>query len=60
MRKFIFTANIIALIALVPAVLFGYLHAGTDSETIKPATEITTDVTNGQDDGSLFHLVKAF
>ena len=60
MRKFIFTANVIALIALVPAVLIGYLHTDTASTENKPATEIAKDVTNGNDDGSTFHLVKSF
>jgi len=60
MRKFIFTANVIALIALVPAVLFGYLHTDTAPTETKPATEIAKDVTNGQDNGSIFQLVKSF
>ena len=61
MRKFIFTANVIALIALVPAILFGYLHTNTDSTETKPNTEVVSkDVTNGQDDGSVLRLVKSF
>ena len=60
MRKFIFTANVIALIALVPAVLFGYLHTDTVPAENKPATEIAKDVTNGQDNGSIFQLIKSF
>lgn len=60
MRKFIFTANVIALIALVPAVLIGYLHNDTVSTENQPTTEIGKDVTNGNDDGSTFHLVKSF
>jgi hypothetical protein len=60
MRKFIFTASVTALIALVPVVLVGYLHTDGTLDNGKPATEIASDVTNGQDDGSTFHLVKAF
>jgi len=60
MKKFIFTANVIAVIALVPAVLIGYLHTNTASTDSKPATEIVKDVTNGQDDGTTFNLVKSF
>ena len=61
MRKFIFTANVIALIALVPAILFGYLHTQTNNTETKPVTEVVSkDVTNGQDDGSILHLVKSF
>ncbi len=61
MRKLIFTANVIALIALVPAILFGYLNTQTNSTETKPTTEVVSkDVTNGQDDGSVLRLVKSF
>jgi len=61
MKKFIFTANMIAIIALVPAVVFGYLHNNNQSKQNKANTEIATDVTNGQnDDGTIIHLVKSF
>jgi hypothetical protein len=61
MKKFIFTANVIAIIALVPAVLLGYLHTSTAGNEKKAATEeIAKDVTNGQDDGITLHVVKAF
>ena len=60
MKKFIFTANVIAIIALVPAVIFGYLHNETPGTDKKASTEIVNDVTNGQDDGSSIHLVKTF
>jgi hypothetical protein len=58
MKKFIFTANVIAIIALVPAVIFGYLHNSSPKE--RTHTEISKDVTNGQDDGSTLHLVRTF
>lgn len=62
MKKLIFTANVIALIALVPAVLFGYLHSttttvGTDA---KQNIEMVKDVTNGQEEGITLHMVKSF
>ena len=60
MKKFILTANFIALIALVPAVLFGYLHNATTVTNNKPNTEVVKDVTNGQDDGTTINLVKSF
>jgi len=60
MRKFIFTANVIALIALVPAVLFGYLHSTAVSTNAKQNIEIVKDVTNGQDEGITLHMVKSF
>ena len=61
MRKFIFTANVIALMALVPAIVFGYLHASSGATENKTDKEvIARDVTNGQDDGSTFHLLKSF
>lgn len=61
MRKFIFTANVIAIIMLVPAVLLGYLNTTAAGNETQQATEVVAkDVTNGQDDGSILHLVKAF
>ena len=60
MKKFIFTANMIAVIALVPALLFGYLHNGGQSKANKSATETTKDVSNSQDDGTTINLVKSF
>jgi hypothetical protein len=60
MKKFIFTANVIAIIALVPAVLLGYLHTSTAGNEKAATEEIAKDVTNGQDDGITLHVVKAF
>ena len=60
MKKFIFTANVIAIIAVVPAVLFGYLHSTTQVTDTKQNTEMVKDVTNGQDDGITLHLVKSY
>ena len=60
MKKFIFTANMIAIIALVPALVFGYLHNDKNTKDTKANTETAKDVTNGQDDGITIHLVKSF
>ena len=60
MKKFIFTANVIAIVALVPAVLFGYLHSNTTDVPAKQSTEVVSDVTNGQDNGSILRIVKSF
>ncbi len=61
MKKLIFTANMIAIIALVPALVFGYLHNNGQSKQNKANTEMATDVANGQnDDGTILHLVKSF
>ena len=60
MKKFIFTANMIAIIALVPALVFGYLHNDNKSNDNKANTETAKDVTNGQEDGTTIHLVKIF
>ena len=60
MKKFIFTANMIAIIALVPALLVGYLHNDGQSKASKAATETTKDISNSQDDGTTINLVKSF
>jgi len=60
MKKFIFTTSMIAIIALVPAVVVGYLHNDNKSDDNKANTETAKDVTNGQDDGTTIHLVKSF
>ncbi len=60
MKKFIFTANMIAIIALVPALVFGYLHNDNKASDNKTNTETAKDVTNGQEDGTTIHLVKSF
>lgn len=60
MKKLIFTANMIAIIALVPALVFGYLHNDNNAKDNKTNTETAKDVTNGQEDGTTIHLVKSF
>ena len=60
MKKLIFTANMIAIIALVPALVFGYLHNDNNAKDNKVNTETAKDVTNGQEDGTTIHLVKSF
>jgi len=59
MKKFLFTAYVVAIVALVPAVIVGYLHNENPKDT-KDNTEIAKDVKNGSDDGSILRLVKTF
>lgn len=59
MKKFIFTANLIALMALVPAVVIGYLHSDA-SKNEKARTEVVKEANHGQDDGASIYLVKTF
>ena len=61
MKKFIFTANVIAILFLVPAVLVGYLNTNSDA----PAQKVTGDVVAKQtkttiDFGNIVRLVKTF
>jgi hypothetical protein len=61
MKKFIFTANLIALIALVPAVIVGYLHNNDNqSEANKDKTVIVRETSNRNDDGTTLHMVRTF
>jgi hypothetical protein len=58
MKKFFFTAYVIAAITLVPAVIFGYLSNHADSN--KPATEMASDVNNGHESSTILQVVKIF
>jgi hypothetical protein len=60
MKKFLFTAYVIAIVALVPTVIVGYLHTDSNVNNAKPNTEISKDVTNGQDEVNILRLVKTF
>ncbi len=60
MKKFLFTTYVIAIVALVPAVIVGYLHNDNNVKDTKANTEIAKDVTNGQDDGGILRLVRTF
>lgn len=60
MKKFIFTANVIAIVALVPAVIFGYLSNGNAKNNKAKTEEVAKDVKSGQDDFSILHLVRTF
>lgn len=58
MKKFIFSASVILLMAMVPAVLVGYLN---DTNQQKAASETSGDVSsNNQDNSTLISLVKSF
>lgn len=58
MKKFLFTAYVIFLVALVPAVIFGYLH--TDTGNQKANTETSREVSNNQHEERSLQLVKTF
>ena len=60
MKKFIFTANVVVLVALVPAVIFGYLSHDDAAKNTAAKTELVKEVSVGHDDGSIFHLVRTF
>ncbi len=60
MKKFLFTAYVVAIVALVPAVIVGYLHNDGETKTTKTSTEVSKDVTNGQDEVNILRLVKTF
>jgi hypothetical protein len=60
MKKILFTLYVAAVVALVPAVIVGYLHNDNTVKDTKTNTETAKDVTNGQDDGSILRLVKTF
>jgi len=58
MKKFFFTAYVAAAIALVPAVIFGYLSNHDHAK--KPATEMASDVSNGQESSTILQVVKIY
>jgi hypothetical protein len=60
MKKFIFTANVIAVIMLVPTVLFSYLHKTETPETKKASVETVSEPAAGRTATSIFGLVKSF
>lgn len=60
MKKFIFTANVIAIILMVPAVLFGYLHNSGTKETAAQENTVKGEPVSGQTATSIFGLVKTF
>jgi len=59
MKKFIITINMIALIALVPAVIIGYLNHDTKADN-RNNTEIVKDAQNAPAEGLTFRLIKTF
>ncbi len=58
MKKFLFTTYVIFLMALVPAVVFGYLHSSTSNQ--KANTETSKEVSNNQSEERSLQLVKTF
>ncbi|NCI47032.1 hypothetical protein [Sediminibacterium soli] len=57
MKKFLFPANVIAVLILVPALVFGYLHYQAKAE--KEATETAAEPLN-HESSSIITLVKSF
>lgn len=60
MKKFLFTAYMIFLVTLVPAVIFAYLHSDNSGKNNKTNTEISKEISNSGDDAGMLHLVKTF
>lgn len=58
MKKFIFTACMIALSAMIPAVFIGYLH--NDAANDNQKTETAKEVTNGQDETTTLRMIRTF
>ena len=58
MKKFIFTANVIAIIALVPAVIFGYLHNNNSASDNTNKTEVVKETSNGYEESTPLFMVK--
>ncbi len=59
MKKILFTTYIIALIALVPAVIFGYMNADGQSKN-NNKTELVNDAANNTEESGFIHVVKTF
>ncbi|MDE3252239.1 MAG: hypothetical protein KGO92_05485 [Bacteroidota bacterium] len=60
MKKFILTANLIAMLFLVPAVIVGYLQSNAPVTEKSASKETAKDVTNGQEEAISINLVKSF
>lgn len=60
MKKFILTANVIAVIMLVPVVLFGYLKKTETSKAKQATVETAGEPVTGRTAVSIFGLVKSF
>jgi hypothetical protein len=57
MKNLISAACIAALIALVPAVIVGYLH---EDKKTNNTEVVNDDVKSNQEEGTILHLVKTF
>ena len=58
MKKFILTANLVALLALVPAVIIGYLHKEPSKDGNKDRIELVKDAGAHRDGVSILQLVR--
>ncbi|NCI51150.1 hypothetical protein GWC95_14555 [Sediminibacterium roseum] len=60
MKKLIFTVYVAALVALVPAVIAGYLNRSKKAGDVKTEETLARESDNRHDDGSILHLVRTF
>lgn len=60
MKKFIFIANLVILLILVPAVMIGYLHSNTAEKGNNEKTTLVKDTENGQPEAISVFFVKTF
>jgi hypothetical protein len=60
MKKFLLTAQLIAMLILVPAVMIGYLHSNTAATAKSADKETVKDVSNGQEEAISINMVKSF
>lgn len=60
MKKFIFIANFIVLLVLVPAVMIGYLHNNSAEKDNSEKTMLVKDTDNGQPEAISVFFVKTF
>lgn len=60
MKKFIFIANFIVLLVLVPAVMIGYLHNNSVEKDSSEKTMLVKDTDNGQPEAISVFFVKTF
>ena len=60
MRKFIANAQIIAMMAILPAIMIAYLHTDNKENKKEQKTQIVRKGFSLSEAGSVFHLVKSF
>jgi hypothetical protein len=60
MKKLLVNIQIVAMLALIPAMVVAYLHSNDSKLDQEERTEIVRKGTNMTDAGSIIHLVKSF